>query len=249
MPTLQAIHGRLVEVRRFTNVHLYIGRRPLGPTDRYELWIKPPHGAERKFIINTRIMPARRGHEVSLIVTAHKVPQVLGLANWSTIDGRQLRPHRCAATGPRSGLRGVAGSFPGRGYPLRRYRHGAVRSGGGGVLGDGRLRAGYGADPAGCPGGPGYRCGGAPDEPICADAAMTIRFGNQVRLASRDRFRLMLLIERDPGHIVSFAELQALMQRHRAQVRGVSRDAEFLRWLMDREWNRLAPGSGYREPL
>jgi len=32
-------------------------------------------------------MPARRGHEVSLIVTTHKVPQVLGLANWSTIDG------------------------------------------------------------------------------------------------------------------------------------------------------------------
>ena len=87
MPTLQAIFGRLVEVRRFTNVHLYIGRRPLGPTDRYELWLKPPHGAERKFTINTRIMPARRGHEVSLIVTAHKVPQVLGLANWSTIDG------------------------------------------------------------------------------------------------------------------------------------------------------------------
>jgi hypothetical protein len=78
---------------------------------------------------------------------------------------------------------------------------------------------------------------------------MTIRFGNQVRLASRDRFRLMLLLERDPGDIVSFAQLQALMQQHRATVQGVSREAEFLRWLMDREWNRLALGSGYREPL
>lgn len=75
---------------------------------------------------------------------------------------------------------------------------------------------------------------------------MTIRFGDQVRLASRDRFRLMLLLERDPGDIVSFAQLQALMQQHRATVQGVSREAEFLRWLMDREWNRLAPGSGYR---
>lgn len=55
--------------------------------------------------------------------------------------------------------------------------------------------------------------------------------------------------ERDPGDIVSFAQLQALMQQHRAKVPGVSRDAEFLRWLMDREWNRLAPGSGYRKPL
>lgn len=37
------------------------------------------------------------------------------------------------------------------------------------------------------------------------------------------------------------------MQRHRSKVRGVSRDADFLRWLMDREWNRLEPGSGYRD--
>jgi hypothetical protein len=65
-------------------VHLY-GRRPLGPTDRYEIWIKPPDGVERKFTVNTRHMPARRGHEVSLIVTAHQVPRVLALANWSTI--------------------------------------------------------------------------------------------------------------------------------------------------------------------
>lgn len=87
MPTLQAIRGRLVEVRRFTNVHLYVGCRPLGPTERYELWLKLDDGAERKFTINTRTMPARRGHEVSLIVSAHRVPQVLGLANWTTIDG------------------------------------------------------------------------------------------------------------------------------------------------------------------
>lgn len=87
MPTLQVVHGRIVDLRRYTNVHLYYGRRPFGPTDRYELWIKPRDGVERNFTINTRTMPARRGHEVSLIVTAHKVPQVLGLANWTTIDG------------------------------------------------------------------------------------------------------------------------------------------------------------------
>ena len=32
-------------------------------------------------------MPARRGHEVSVIVTTHKLPRVLGLVNCSTIDG------------------------------------------------------------------------------------------------------------------------------------------------------------------
>ena len=86
MTTLQAVHGRIVELRRHTNVHLY-GRRPLGPTDRYELLIKPSEGVERKFTFYTRTMPARRGHDVSIIVTSHKAPQVLALANWSTIDG------------------------------------------------------------------------------------------------------------------------------------------------------------------
>jgi hypothetical protein len=87
MPTLQVVHGRIVDLRRYTNVHLYYCRRPFGPTDRYELWIKSQGGIERKFTINTRTIPARRGHEVSLIVTAREVPQVLGLANWTTIDG------------------------------------------------------------------------------------------------------------------------------------------------------------------
>lgn len=87
MSTLQTIHGWLVDLRRYTNVHLYYGRRPLGPTERYELWIKPPSGIEQKFTVNTRNLPARRGHEISLIVTDQKLPQVLGLANWSTIDG------------------------------------------------------------------------------------------------------------------------------------------------------------------
>lgn len=61
MATLHAIHGQLVDLRRYTNVHLYHGRRPLGPTDRYELWIKSTRGEERKFTVNTRNLPARPG--------------------------------------------------------------------------------------------------------------------------------------------------------------------------------------------
>lgn len=58
MPTLQVVRGRNVDLRRYTNVHLYYGRRPFGPTDRYELWIKPPDGVERKFTINTSALLA-----------------------------------------------------------------------------------------------------------------------------------------------------------------------------------------------
>lgn len=54
---------------------------------------------------------------------------------------------------------------------------------------------------------------------------MTIRIGNQASLASRE----MLLIERDPGDIGSFSELQILVQRHRAEMQGESREGQFLR--------------------
>ena len=59
MTTVQAVHGHIVELRRHTNVHLH-GRRPLGPTDHYELWIKPSDGVERRFTINTRTMPDQK---------------------------------------------------------------------------------------------------------------------------------------------------------------------------------------------
>ena len=75
---------------------------------------------------------------------------------------------------------------------------------------------------------------------------MTIRFGNQVRLAPGDRERLTSLIEHDPGPIRSFAQLRALILRHLAKCHGVSQGSEFIHWLMDREWNRLDAGSGYR---
>ena len=87
MPALQAFHGRIVDLRRHTNVHQLYGRRPIGPSDRYELWIRSSDRSERKFTVNTRTMPARRGHEVCLIVTRTKAAQVLALINLSTNDG------------------------------------------------------------------------------------------------------------------------------------------------------------------
>ena len=86
MPELQTFHGHVVDLRRHVNVHLR-HLRPFAPSDRYELWLRAPDGAERKFTLHTREMPARRGHELSLVATSHRRPRVLGLANWTTIDG------------------------------------------------------------------------------------------------------------------------------------------------------------------
>ncbi len=84
MPALYAIRGRIVDLRRYTNVHLY-WRHPPGPTDRYELWLRQDDGNERKFTIHTRTMPARCRHRVSMIVKMDTNPlQVLGLFNGDT---------------------------------------------------------------------------------------------------------------------------------------------------------------------
>jgi hypothetical protein len=86
MPELPTFRGHIVELRRHVNVH-WRHLQPIAPTDRWELWLRAPDSTERKFTVQTRDMPARRGHEVSLITTTHIRPRVLALANWTTIDG------------------------------------------------------------------------------------------------------------------------------------------------------------------
>lgn len=86
MSDLHVVHGRIVDLRRHVNVHLS-RRLPFVPNERHELWLRLKSGGERQFTVQTRTMPARRGHEVSLIVTDTQPPRVLGLANWSILDG------------------------------------------------------------------------------------------------------------------------------------------------------------------
>ncbi|MFC5771737.1 hypothetical protein [Thauera sinica] len=112
MSDLQTIHGRIVDLRRHVNVHLY-HLRPCAPSDRYELWIRCQDGSERKFTLHTRCMPARRGHEVSLIVALGKTPRVLGLANWTALDGANyVRTDPPALLRPRDGLAVLALGTP-----------------------------------------------------------------------------------------------------------------------------------------
>ena len=83
---LETITGRIVDLRRHVNVHRY-GYRPLGPMERYELWIRQRNGAERQFTIDTRFMPARTGHEVSVIATQGRPSKMLAILNHTVIDG------------------------------------------------------------------------------------------------------------------------------------------------------------------
>ena len=86
MSALQVIRGRIIELRRYINAQVF-WRRPPGPAERYELWLRQERGPDRKFTIHTHTMPARRGHAVSVVVTSSAKPaQVLGLFNASTMD-------------------------------------------------------------------------------------------------------------------------------------------------------------------
>lgn len=85
MPNHELIRGRIVDLRRHTNVHLY-HRRPPGASDRYELWLRDDTGQEVQFTIHTRTMPARRGHEVTVIESAGGGPPTVALINWTTLE-------------------------------------------------------------------------------------------------------------------------------------------------------------------
>ena len=86
MSELRVICGRIVDLRRYINAHVY-WRRPPGPTERYELWIRQRDGREFKVTIQTQTMPARPGHVVSVIVKTNGTSaHVLGLYNASTMD-------------------------------------------------------------------------------------------------------------------------------------------------------------------
>ena len=56
MPTLQTVHGRIVDLRHYANAHLLFWHRPPGPSDRYELWIKPREGVERNQATHNKIV-------------------------------------------------------------------------------------------------------------------------------------------------------------------------------------------------
>lgn len=80
MPVLHEMRGRVVDLRRHTNVHLY-WRGRYGPAERYELWLRDSVGCEHQFTIHTRTLPARLGHEVTLLTDALAIR---GIVNWST---------------------------------------------------------------------------------------------------------------------------------------------------------------------
>jgi hypothetical protein len=80
MAHLTIVAGSIVETQRFINVPMRFGERYLA-RERREVWLRGPEGRESRWVIHTRVLPARRGHRVVLVV---RKTWVVGLVNVST---------------------------------------------------------------------------------------------------------------------------------------------------------------------
>jgi hypothetical protein len=80
MQPIIGVDGTVVETQRFVNVPQRLWER-YPARERRELWLRETGGRESKWIIHTRVVPARRGHRVALLV---KGDRVVGLFNAST---------------------------------------------------------------------------------------------------------------------------------------------------------------------
>lgn len=80
MNPLTVVSGTIVETQRFINVPLRMWERYLA-RERREVWLREADGQERKWVIHTRVLPARRGHRVVLLLWGD---WVVGLFNATT---------------------------------------------------------------------------------------------------------------------------------------------------------------------
>lgn len=63
-----------------------------------------------------------------------------------------------------------------------------------------------------------------------------IRFGPQIRLTRREVERFRKITDIEPVDIRTLDDLDAYIARCKAHYWGVSKDTQFLHWLIDREY-------------
>lgn len=69
--------GTVIEVQRYINKPMRWHERPVC-YERRELWVSNGSGDQRKWVIHSKLMPARRDHQVTLLLDG---PWVIGLFN------------------------------------------------------------------------------------------------------------------------------------------------------------------------
>lgn len=94
------VSGELTEVQRFINVPMrWCEQYPA--RERRELWIKEIDRQEIKLVVHTRFLPARRGHDVDVLLLADLPVGLFNYSNGSRINFLRKDPpllwRRCDA--------------------------------------------------------------------------------------------------------------------------------------------------------
>jgi hypothetical protein len=88
---LTIVTGVLLETQRFINVPMRFGERYLA-RERRELWVREGNGQEHKWVIHTRVLPARRGHRIVLLVGGDWVVGLFNVPTGMTVNYPRVDP-------------------------------------------------------------------------------------------------------------------------------------------------------------
>jgi len=77
MHKFETTTGRIVDIRRFLTRPTRL--RDFPAHERWELWLAGADGAEQKYIVASRVLPARTGHAVTLLLAGND--ELVGLYN------------------------------------------------------------------------------------------------------------------------------------------------------------------------
>ena len=113
--------GRVAEVQRFINVPVrWCEQYPA--RERRELWVSTAEGEEFKLVVHSKLMPARRGHQVIALLLGGQLVALLNLVTGEQVTYLRSDPpllwRRCEGVAAKAAVAGGAMGFATTGGPV-----------------------------------------------------------------------------------------------------------------------------------
>ncbi len=121
MRTFWWVSGHVAEVQRFINVPMrWCEQYPA--RERRELWLTTTEGMDMKFVIHSRQMPARRGHEVLALLLGDDLVALHSLSTGRQVNYLRSDPpllwRRCESAAAAAAVALGLGAFAMTGWPV-----------------------------------------------------------------------------------------------------------------------------------
>lgn len=120
MRTFWWVSGQVAEVQRFINVPMrWCEQYPA--RERRELWLTTTEGMDMKFVVHSRQMPARRGHEVIALLLGDDLVALHSLSTGTQVNYLRSDPsllwRRCESAAAAAAVTLGLGAFAVTGWP------------------------------------------------------------------------------------------------------------------------------------